>query len=149
VARKKNIDLSGLNEQRRKELENLPEEARVNVQGVGGDDLVEPLPTYIKAKNEVVIEGKNNTSIVLGRDRPSNRLSGYGGIGDTQAGSIDIVVGRMSPTPRDGVFVDPNFRKDAARIHISQKTDIDSNFGIAPGKAPTKTAQGVTRFSGV
>ncbi len=120
--------------------------------GVAGDALVEACPQYIKAPCENVIEGQNNSMIVLGRDRPGSRLSGYGGMGDTQASMIDLCVGRMAWNPKsdDGagnvVFADPNFTIDSARIYISQKTDIDENFNLVDGnvgKSQAKSAIGL------
>ncbi len=121
--------------------------------GIGGDHLVEPVPSFVQAKTEKVISNRYNSWIVLGRDRgdakESNRASGYGGKGHTQCASIDIVAGRMSPHPRsvgfkdEPLYCDPIFNTkatpygkvtDAARIYISQKTDIDDNFMLADGK---------------
>jgi hypothetical protein len=105
---------------------------------VGNKSTVEPNPKYIQADAEKVID-KGNSYIVLGKDRPESRMSGYGGRGDTGANAIDIVVGRMGSNvadeDKDGkrLHVDPNFELDAARIHISQKTDIDKNFGLKEG----------------
>jgi len=110
----------------------------------------EPIPEFKKCSSDQVINGKNNTWIILGRDRPAGISTGYGpGLGHTQAGAIDIVVGRMSPFPqsndREGnpVKVSPIFGYalngdgkqvcDASRIYISQKTDVDSNFNLADG----------------
>lgn len=104
--------------------------------GVMNTELVEPVPSINQAANEKVIRGDNNTFIVLGTDRPSNIASGYGGVGAAGAGAIDIVVGRQANTstgPVDGKEADPNFFTDAARIYISQKTDLDKNFAIMPG----------------
>lgn len=131
---KKTFDIDGLDENAKKEQAKIPENIAKHAKGVAGDALLEPVPNFIKTPSEKVIQGANNTWIVLGRDRPSNRLSGYGGKGHTQAGSIDIVVGRMGPTPKSDVSVDPNFDIDAARIYISQKTDVDKNFKLADGK---------------
>ena len=64
-------------------------------QGTFGEPRLEAVPQFIQTESERVISNKNNAWIVLGRDRPGNRMSGYGGRGDTQAGSIDLVVGRM------------------------------------------------------
>jgi hypothetical protein len=107
--------------------------------GINGDPLWEPVPEYIQTSSEEVIKNDNNAWIVLGRDRPQNRGSGYGGRGDTQAASVDIVVGRMGASvvsciDEQKVWINPDFKKDAARIYISQKTDIDANFGLAAGK---------------
>ena len=131
-------------------IEDSPES--FNYRGIAGDPLPEPVPNYIKTKSEKCIEGANNTCIVFGRDRLQGRASGYGGRGHTQAGAMDIVVGRMgsfasSFTPPSSqqkkVWVNPSVRYDAARIYISQKTDVDENFYLADGNvgnAKTKSA---------
>lgn len=130
---KKAIDRTGETSIDKARRDSLPSTRSLNVSGIGGKKLVEPIPQFIRAPNEKVIEGENNTYIVLGRDRPKSGISGYGGIGDTQAGSIDLVVGRLGPAVQSGVYVDNDFRRDSARIHISQKTDIDKNFEISEG----------------
>jgi len=109
----------------------------IETQGVGCDRITEFIPEYIKAPCEKVISGENNSYIVLGRDRPSIRWSGYGGKGDTKCGMIDLVVGRVGnyePQNDDKVYTDPNFKQDAARIYLTQKGDPDDYFGIAAGK---------------
>jgi hypothetical protein len=108
--------------------------------GVFGDTILEPIPKYIKAQNEKTYS-QGNSHIVLGRDRPASRASGYGGQGHTQASSIDLVVGRGGPSPDATTNVDPNFRSDGARIYISQKTDIDTNFNLADGAQGNMTAR--------
>jgi len=132
-------------------LKKVNKEQVAFARGAAGHPLYESVPQVIKTSTEKHIESGFNSSIVLGRDRPASRLSGYGGRGDTQAGSIDIVVGRMGYKARefDGearVWVDPSFKEDAARIYISQKTDIDKNFGLVSGRvgiASTKSAIGL------
>lgn len=106
------------------QIESLPED-----NGASGNFMVEPLPRYINSPCERVTQ-YGNSWIVLGRDRPASRASGYAGQGHTQASSIDIVVGRGAPVPDHDVNVDPSFSNDAARIYISQKTDIDDNFAL-------------------
>ena len=134
--------------------------------------LDEPVPIYPLRKGEKMIQGDNNTCIVLGRDRsPTNRFffsksatqrdytSGYSDY--MCAGAIDIVAGRMAPFPLKSSTVNkkygnwmvqpsfntetppdlqgeqleagahPGFMMDAARIYISQMTNIDENFKIA------------------
>lgn len=104
--------------------------------GMGNTDSIESLPNYIKAGVEKVIAYKNiNAFMVFGRDRPSDRLSGYGGAGVKNSSAIDMVAGRMGPIPQMMDFtkvisVDNNYRYDAARLLISQRTDVDNNFGI-------------------
>ena len=106
------------------QIEALPDD-----NGVFCSPMQEPLPNYINATGERVTQ-HGNSWIVLGRDRPASRASGYGGQGHTQASSIDIVVGRGAPVPDHDANVDPSFSNDAARIYISQKTDIDDNFAL-------------------
>jgi hypothetical protein len=106
------------------QIETLPED-----NGANGRAMLEPLPKYIQSPCEKVTQN-GNSWIVLGRDRPASRASGYAGQGHTQASSIDIVVGRGAPVPDHDANVDPSFSNDAARIYISQKTDIDDNFAL-------------------
>ena len=121
------------------QLENSPPGIKAQYVGVGGAQSAEPIPGFIQTASERVITNYQNSWIVLGRDRPGNMLSGKGGRGDTGAASIDLVVGRMSGTPisktpqDESVFVNPDFTRDAARIYISQKTDIDTNFNLTSG----------------
>ena len=89
---------------------------------------------YASSPNEKVIR-EDGAYITFGADKPSGTASGYGGKGATGAARIDLVVGRHSMfNPPDGSKVDNSFQADAARIYISQLTDIDANFGIDPGK---------------
>jgi len=98
-----------------------------------------PRVRFKKAANEKIVKSnhKQDASIVFGTDRPADVRSGYGRDA-MRANSIDLVVGRMASAfggkgPKDGSLVDNSFFADAARIHISQLTDIDLNFGLAPG----------------
>jgi hypothetical protein len=106
--------------------------------GVANTQLAELLPIYNETDSEKVIEGQNNTYIVLGRDRPADINSGYGGKGRDKCGSIDIVAGRTSAIIKNSeddkkVFTDPSIPYDASRVLISQRTDGDDNFYL-PGK---------------
>jgi len=101
--------------------------------GVNNGNLTEPVPSFDSAPCEVVLKNQNNAWIILGRDRPADITSGYGGRGFTTAGAVDIVVGRMASVeggPNSNSIVGNNFFTDAARIHISQQTDVDRNFGL-------------------
>jgi hypothetical protein len=105
-------------------------------------DVREPVPKFRNAQCEVIHEGKNNSFIVLGRDRPSNLGTGCGGSGYIQAGMIDLVAGRYAlnsaeelkkdkPPVGQEEKVDPNFITDAARVYITQKClNIDQYFGL-------------------
>jgi len=102
-------------------------------------------PQYKRAQNEKVIS-KNGAFVVLGTDRPTSEASGYGAKGSDSASSIDLVVGRMSSARggkgvKKGTHVDNNFAADAARIYISQQTDVDTNFGIVEGAVGNQKAR--------
>ena len=127
------VDNSGLSEVTREAMD-LDSNYTSGRRGAGifGDNMTEAVPNYIQSPCEDVTR-HGNSWIVLGRDRPASRASGYAGQGHTQASSIDIVVGRGAPVPVSDINVDPSFSNDAARIYISQKTDIDDNFRIVNG----------------
>ena len=130
----------------------------------------EPIPTYRNGGCEKVIyQGgqveptggpSNNCFIILGRDRPSHLASGAGGMGQTQCGMIDLVVGRAALISADQMkkelppigkeeVVSPSFITDAARIYITQKSlNIDEYFGFAntitpPNAIENKSAIGI------
>ena len=139
---RKCYDLTGLSNKTRRNLNTAPLEASIDARGVQGDNLIEPLPSFRRSPSEKLISGANNTSIVLGRDRPGEVGSGYNN--QTGAGTIDIVVGRMSADiqtsimneqsfSQDPLVTDNNLALDASRICISQKTDVDGNFNLADG----------------
>ena len=121
-------------------LSTRTKEEALTTEGIANDKKVEPVPYFRKAPCEsYAARGENNQWIVIGRDRPGALESGYGGRGDTKAGAIDIVVGRKIPdggivdSKGDRNYVNPNFSEDAARIHISQRTNIDNNFNLKDG----------------
>ena len=104
----------------------------------------EPRVNFIVAANQVLLSDRTkNAAIVIGADRPAGKASGYGGKGAMKANTIDLVVGRMSSNKKlkDNSFVNNSFSGDAARIYISQLTDIDLNFGIEPGQSGKITAR--------
>lgn len=108
--------------------------------GIAGKPITEGVPHFESAPSEHLIQGNNNSFIILGRDRPGNLYSGYGGRGATQAGRIDLIVGLDAANGPRGAdkIANPNFALDAARVYISQKADIDRYMGLAevPGQAP-------------
>lgn len=110
--------------------------------GINGDPLIEAVPRMIKAKNERWIENNNGASICLGLDRPGSLGTGHNG--ETGTAQIDILAGpssaKLPPRNKNGqtgsptpVAVDPNLALDAARITISQMTDVDENHALAGG----------------
>ena len=122
-----------------KRQKNAANNTRADSVGALGDHNLE-ISTGLYHKilpNEKVYQGNNNSFIVLGRDRPSDRPNGipkgYGSLAHDNCGMIDLTVGRLGPDPECGEFP-PNPFTDAAKIYMSQKTDIDDDFGIALGK---------------
>jgi len=142
------VDESGMTPGMQAAMNRTSDDITKNVTGQGtfGEKRLEAIPNFIQTESEKVIASQNNSWIVLGRDRPGNIGSGKGGKGDTQAASIDLVVGRMGYKPDSRAYVDPDFNTDSARIYISQKTDIDENFNITEGtigKIKTKSGIGI------
>ena len=136
----KAIDLSVLTEQERRVYDALSEEEKAQYWGLGkGSRSDADVPQYIATKEEKVID-HGNSFIVLGLDRPSNIFSGFGGVRDTHCAAIDIVAGRLGSRARRRdakgklINVDPNFKLDAARIYLSQRSNPDGNFGIPSGR---------------
>ena len=130
---RKNIP-DNISEQKRSQLRDQSSPNLYN-SGFYNQNIVEPNPIYNSTPIEKVFQGNNNTFIILGRDRPRGKSSGYGGNGHTHAGCIDIVAGMtgiMCREEEDGIAVvtDKSPELDAARIYISQKTNIDDNFSL-------------------
>lgn len=105
--------------------------------GIRNSTLYDPTNNFIynDTESENVIQGKNNTWIVLGRDRPGGWDSGYGGKGHLKAGAIDIVAGRLSALDArlSSGPVNSNTGADAARVYLSQKADIDDYYSLTDG----------------
>jgi hypothetical protein len=135
-------------EQVKKEGENVADFQKFN-SGVNNSHLVEANPNYNQTESEIVYQGKHNSLIVLGRDRPRGITSGYGGKGNSHSACIDIVAGMSGMLAREvnsnntQILTDKSPELDAARIYISQRTDVDDNFNLADGfvgNAKTKSA---------
>lgn len=95
-------------------------------------------PNFIPRGDEHIVSN-SNSHIVLGADRPSHVASGYG-MYTGESSTIDIVCGRAGlyvNSEDDKLYVDNNIPRDAARIYISELTDIDRNFFLAEGKVGT------------
>ncbi len=128
-----------INEKKQKKSSNVNNTTKKHQSGFGNIVQEEPYVSFIKADNEVVLSDNKNSYITLGSDRPSARTSGYGGIGGTNSSTIDIVCGIGSAVStiidvnENLAYVDRYFTLDAARIYISEMTDIDDNFGLVDG----------------
>ena len=132
--------IDGMSRKRKRSYEKLSkrQKSEKKILGVNGQKRPQPMVKREDLDCEKVIGPgpDNNAFIVIGNDRVQHGNSGYGGAGHTQCDSIDLVAGMGGPYPREvdqdnrSVPTNPNFFVDAARIYISQKTNIDKNFGI-------------------
>jgi len=92
------------------------------------DFVVETVPAYTARTGDRVLQGSNNTVIVLGRDRPVDTASGQ----RDGAGTIDLVTGRQTENN--------DLTADNSRIYISSNTDVDTNFSIQVGESSGPSA---------
>ncbi len=93
--------------------------------------ITEDVPPFSPRIGDLQVKGSNNTLIVLGRDRPTNKESGE----SQGAGTIDIVAGRQTPEEMDTV-------NDKARVYVSARTNVDTTFGttgIGAAAQPSST----------
>jgi hypothetical protein len=135
---KKAVDCSGLPPAQRKICEaKLKDKIKRGVSGAFGGRRMQAMVNRIDCESEDVRTGPdNNAYIVIGNDRAHTKASGYGGKAHTQCDAIDIVcgMGGFAPQQVDAAgskaYTNPNFYLDSARIYLSQKTDIDVNFGL-------------------
>jgi len=103
--------------------------------GFAGSTKIESTPIYRKYGAEKVIQGFNNSFIILGRDRVGV-FEGKGFDPHPRCGSVDIVAGLSSANKiclKDQQQYSPNLAKDASRLYISQRSDVDNYFGLAKG----------------
>ena len=95
-----------------------------------------------------------NSYIILGKDRNGDLSTGFGGTKNYPAShAIDLVVGLASShkdkskSLSQSTEVGKNFYTDAARVYISQRTDLNTYFGINEGYK--KSSDGLVGCSGV
>ena len=141
---KKIIDQSKLRKRKRQQARKNRRFGRV---GIAQGRTIEPEPTYEKGQAEKIITGDNNNFIILGQDRPGHKFTGFGAKGATQSSKIDLIAG-MGATfrhkdgtygpPNEETIINPSFAMDAARVYISQKSDLDRYMSLASvdGQAP-------------
>jgi len=148
---KKKQSLVGLPKEVRDKINSTPNYYEKN-NGLYNTHVVEVNPNYNNTDAETVTKGLHNAFIILGRDRPRGIDSGYGGVGGTQCGTIDIVAGLGGALAKEVdeedkiVFTDKSPELDSARIYLSQRTDVDDNFNLPAGtvgQAKAKSAVAV------
>ena len=129
--------LGNVGEWTQAELERLSRDLANN--GLFNQHLIEAQAKYNSSPTEKVIRGQSNSLIGIGRDRPRGLDSGYGGQGSTHAGCIDLIAGLSGPyarqTKSDGtpLVTEKSPEIDAARIYISQRSNIDDYFHLPKG----------------
>ena len=138
---KKAEDTTGVDATQSEALSKGGEESITSNSGVAGSKRVEAVPNFVPFDTDEIVSNENNAWVILTRDRPGNITSGYGGRGDTQAAAIDLVVGRQGSKPQSNSWANPNFKTDAARIYISQKSDIDHYLDCPPGSMGASIAK--------
>jgi len=101
--------------------------ADVYGRGANGYPSMSSFPSFNSQINSKSLN-MDDSWICLGPDAPEGPGTGYGNSG-ARAASVDIVVGRMSAiadaAKNENGFVNNSFEYDAARLYISQLTDID------------------------
>ena len=95
-----------------------------------------PVYRHIPSPFDHKVENDYGARIVLTKDRHGNQEAGYART-RTFCAAIDMSVGPMSMVRKnqtsDKKEADPSFKRDAARIYISEKADIDEYFSICHG----------------
>jgi hypothetical protein len=113
--------------------------------GVDGDNYPDIYCKYNHNDSEHVI--KNYDSYVtLGSDvGKSGPGSGYSSLSSFRSNSICMTVGRVSSNLEvncnPNIYVCEDYKNDAAKITISQRTDVDDYYDIAEGKAGMATSR--------
>jgi len=105
--------------------------------GINGKEKYRELANFNSLDTDRYITKDNySAGINLTEDAPSGPGTGYSSLG-TPASSIDIVCGRMNSLPEvsrnSSIYINNNFTYDAARIYISETTDLEDNFSMPKG----------------
>lgn len=94
------------------------------------DIVKEDVPRFTRRIGDHVLQGSNNTIVILGTDRakkgPAGLDDGLGHVSQAQdgkgAGSVHVIAGRQAE--------DPDLDKDLSYMYLSMKTKADSNLGL-------------------
>ena len=125
-----------------KEAKKAAGQVAPNSTGINHTPSLSANPTYNIKEAENIIQGKEGTIIIMGRDRPGSETSGTGATAATNVGCIDIIAGLSGPLKRETdskgarVAANKSTELDSARIYITERAkDIDSKeyFNLAKG----------------
>lgn len=97
------------------------------------DIISEKVPGFTRRLGDQIVQGSNNTIIILGTDRAKKGPAKLGdGLGHPTAsgngkgtGTIHLIAGRKDV---DG---NPDFSTDDSFMYLSMKTDVDDNLGLS------------------
>ena len=117
--------------------------------GIDGDPNPHRVPQIKRYnKGEQHYEGSYGSGIRIGTDRMNEKKNpttgedysfggGYGGVGAFGASAVDIYAGLNSHGTAAGkvsdIPVNPNAKRDAARVYVSAKCDVDDMFACPDG----------------
>lgn len=139
TAQEAGINIGSLPEEEQSAIEGATIEGKSAVFGTFGQDTSDwDTPLLTLAPSDKLIR-KGNAGIRIGKDRNGSRVTGEGGAGSSHCAAIDIVAGHLGwlakrRTKRGKpLSADPDMRLDAARIYLSQKSDVDGYFELARG----------------
>lgn len=122
--KKYQIDSSSVSEQQVQDTVSTPAQLTVS-----SEFHQEKVPKFTARVGDRIIEGSNNTIIILGRDRPTDVKSGQ----TENAGTIDLISGRAKDE-------DIDFANDKSRVYVSMNTDPDGNFNVNVGDSASPGA---------
>lgn len=97
---------------------------------MAADVVVEAVPKFTRRYGDYVLEGSNNTIIIMGTDRakagPAGLGDGNGHVGGPNKGAgtatIHVIAGRKGK--------DPDMKDDSSFLYLSKKTKADTNLAI-------------------
>ncbi len=111
---------------------NTSKYADVYERGSNGFPVLTSLPVYNAPINSKSLN-MDDSWICLGPDAPQGPGTGQGKTG-TRAASVDIVCGRLaaiaSAAKNENGFVNNSFQYDAARLYVSQLTNVDESTSL-------------------
>jgi hypothetical protein len=97
---------------------------------MSSDSVIEDVPVFVRRYGDYLVQGSNNTIIIMGTDRarsgPSSIDDGLGHISAPNkgrgTGTIHIISGRKQK--------DPDLKKDESFVYITRKSRIDENLEL-------------------
>ena len=105
--------------------------------GIDGSPKYREMPSFNALKTDKhITKDYSSVSINLTKDAPGGPGTGYSAFG-TPSAAVDIVCGRLSSIPEvsinSNLYINNNFLYDAARIYVSETTDLEDNFSMPMG----------------